>query len=120
MNRDQFRQLFLSVLEEAVVIQESIQHRTLPRNFEIEFYGQGVSKKIIDPDRAFDLLYRGEAEFIHLVDIAAIAANSKITRLFVRVSAFPPKVTFEETWNYKEGTGPFKHIIAMDFRQLPE
>ncbi len=120
MNRDEFRQLFLSVLEEAVVIQENLQHRTLPRNFEIEFYGQGVSKEIVDVDLGVDLLYLGETEFVYLVDVAALGSNSKVTRFFVRVSGFPPKATFEETWNYKERKGPFKHVIALDFEQLPE
>ena len=120
MNRDEFKKLFESELEKAAVAQEEIQQRKLSRNFEIEFYGQGVSKELIDVDLAVDLLYTGENEFVYLVDIAALGASSKVTRFFVRTSGHWPKETFEETYNYAQGTGPFKQVISMQFRELPE
>ena len=120
MNREEFKKLFEDQLEIAVVNQEKIQGRKLPRNFEIEFYGQGVSKELVDVDLATDLLYLGEDEFVYVVDIAALGTNSKVTRFFVRVSGHEPRPTFEQTYNYAEGTGPFKQVIAMQFQQLPE
>ena len=120
MTRDEFKKLFESELEKAVVAQEEIQGRKLPRNFEIELYGLGSSGEIIDADFAGDLLFLGENEFIYVVDIAALGASSQVTRFFVRTSGHEPKATFEETYNYAQGTGPFKQVIAMQFRMLPE
>lgn len=120
MNRDEFKKLFERELEKATVAQEEIQQRKLPRNFEIEFYGEGVSKELIDVDLAIDLLYTGENEFVYLVDVAAIGANTEITRVFVRASGYGPKETFEETYNYAQGTGPFKQIICLQFQTLPD
>jgi hypothetical protein len=120
MNRDEFKELFEAELEKAVVAQEEIQGRELPRNFDIEFSGQGISREIIDVDLATDLLYLGENEFLSLVDMMVIAANSKVTRVFISVTGRPSKPTFEETWNHPPGSGPFKQVIFTQFRILPE
>ena len=120
MTRDEFKKLFETELEKAIVAQEEIQGRKLPRNFEIEFSGQGVSKELIDVDLATDLLYLGEDEYVYLVDVAAIAANSRITRFFVCASGHHSRPTFDKTYNYEQGTGPFKQLISFQFRELPE
>jgi hypothetical protein len=120
MNRESFKKVFEEAIEKAILAQEEIQNRQLPRNFEVQFYGMDVSGEIIDVDLATDLLYIGEDEFVYLVDIAALGANSKVTRFFVRVSGYPPKATFEETYNDPPGSGPFKQVIEMQFRQLQE
>ena len=119
MERKEFKKLFEEALEKAVVAQEEIQQRKLPRKLEVEFHGQGVSKELVDVELATDLLYLGENEFVYVVDIAAIGANSTITRIFVRASGHQPREKFEDTYNYAEGSGPFKQMISLQFQTLP-
>jgi hypothetical protein len=108
MNKQEFRDIYYRCLEDAVVKAEQYRKVTLPRTFEIEFHGFGFSGDLIDPEDACEFLYLGDDEFIYLVDLMVKRVTEETTTIFVRVSGHWPRERFEETFNYKEGRGPFK------------
>ena len=125
MTRDEFRQLFLDVLEEAAVLAEIEHNIEIPRRFEIEMHGLGYNLsypfEYMNVDTALDALYLDENSFIPLIDVfvKSLSRKREIARVFVRPS--PRELTpFQHTWNYKLGKGPFKLMIAMNLRILED
>jgi hypothetical protein len=117
MNKQEFCDLYYLCLEEAVVNAECHNAVTLPRQFEIEFHGLGFSREFMDADLACDFLYLGDDEFVFLVDLAVMRATEDLTTVFLRVSDHTHTTRFEETFNYREGRGPFKQLISLQFQK---
>ena len=117
MRKNEFKSLFLRVLEEAsqeVEIKMGIQ---ISRNFEIRLYGAGSSNLPLDIDAALNLLYISEEQFYRIIDVSIIAIGKDKTQVFVRTSDHKPS-SFEKTWNTPHGYGPFKQLIAKDIKLI--
>lgn len=112
MKREEFKQLFTSVLDEAVSNTERLLNISLSKNRRIELHGAGHPGDIVDPEAALDSLYLGEDRFWVVVNVGVkeIAPNS--TTIWVAASGHHP-VPFEKTWNNPPGQGPFKQVFGL-------
>ncbi len=112
MNREEFRDLFTSALDEAFKNAERLLGISLSDNVKIELYGAGHSGDIVDLETATDSLFLGENLFFVVIDVSVIKISSDSTIIWVAASGHPP-VPFEKTWNDPPGRGPFKQVFAL-------
>jgi hypothetical protein len=115
MDKQGFRKLFETALEEAAQIAGRKLNREVPRNFQILLHGLGYGGTPLDLETAVDTLYLGEDSFFFIVDVAVVEVNAHSTKVFVRPSGHRP-VPLEYTWNYQAGTGPFKQLIPEQIK----
>ena len=123
MNRCEFLDLFAEALETAAQNAETRFKIEGPRNFKIRLSPRGTkgSVTLYDAETAIDQLYLGNDEFYHYIHVAVETVS--INREFSIALAHPgdPRpVPFEDTWNYKSGSGPFKQIILKELTIVPE
>lgn len=111
MNFDEFKKLFFAALEQAALNTEELIDQKISRNYKIELHGAGFSGDIMTADEAAEFLYINENEFWYVIDVSVKKAFEDKSLVFVRASGHPP-APIENTWNYANGAGPFKEIIA--------
>ena len=69
MQKNEFRQLFAEVLQEAAAHAEECLGRVVTRDFEIELHGAGYSGVRLSPEEAFEQLFIGEDRFFRVIDV---------------------------------------------------
>ena len=113
IDKQQFRELFETALNEAAENAECVLHTNISRDFLIELHLYGV--RLCDVDTALDNLYLGEDRAYKVIDVAVLRVESDKTIVFVRVSGHDP-VPWEETYQADKLKGPFKQMIYEDLK----
>lgn len=112
MDFDEFKSLFLRAIESAIVDAEARTKQTFSRKIEIELHGAGYSNVVMEVNMAADALFIDSETSYVVIDVAIKKATHDNTLVFVRASGHPP-VPYSKAWGAKQGTGPFKQIIAL-------
>jgi hypothetical protein len=111
IDKQQFRELFETALNEAAENAERILQADVSRDFLIELHLYGV--RLCDVDTALDNLYLGEDRAYKVIDVAVLRVEPDNTTVFVRASGHDP-VPWEETYQADKLQGPFKQMIYRD------
>lgn len=109
---EDFRCLFETVLDQSSKQAKLQTGRVVSQNFKYEIHGGGSAANLHELNDALDILYISEHIFWDTIDISIKKMTEKDTVVFVRISGEPP-CTLENTWNYKNGLGPFKVMNAI-------
>ena len=111
MDKIMFRELFVKNINKAILNIESMSSKPIPRNFEVELHGAGVSGALFTIDEAVDRIYISDNLFYLVIDVGVKTVSDEICRLFVRISDHDP-ASFDRTWNSPLGNGPFKVLLT--------
>jgi hypothetical protein len=117
MDKDGYRNLFYTALQTAAKNAEKVYQIGVPRTFHIDLLGAGHPQQTLPPESAIDALYISSDQFWLLIDVSIGEINLDGNYTLVHISVTGHGLsTFEHTWNYAKGCGPFKQVIALQLR----
>ena len=114
MTKDEFRDIFLKVLEAAALVAEGKLGHSIPRTFSVELHAPKYPGQTVTAEVAFDAIFLGNDRFYRIIDVAVKEVSSARTLVFMRVSGHQP-AEWQKTWN-AEDLGPFKQVVANEIR----
>ena len=110
MKKDDFKNLFKTSVEIAIVNAEAKLGIRLSRNIKILISGWEPLSPTLTLDEAFEEIFISESSFFRIIDLGVIRFSNNSVSVAVRHSDHKPS-EFEDTWNQPFGSGPFKQII---------